>query len=99
VVDGRQVVVGHERLLRDLGIAISPLLASQWTHWERAGQTAVLVGWDGQLRGALAVGDAIKPSAAAAVDDCAASGCGRSCSPGTTRRPRRRSPRLWASRR
>jgi Cu+-exporting ATPase len=68
VVDGRQVVVGHERLLRDLGIAISPLLASQWTHWERAGQTAVLVGWDGQLRGALAVGDAIKPSAAAAVD-------------------------------
>ena len=68
VVDGRQVVVGHERLLRDLGIAISPLLASQWTQWERAGQTAVLVGWDGQLRGALAVGDAIKPSAAAAVD-------------------------------
>ena len=29
--------------------------------------TAVLVGWDGQLRGAVAVGDAIKPSAAAAV--------------------------------
>src|SRR4029077_20145351 len=66
VVDGRQVVVGHERLLRDLGIAISPPLASQWTQWERAGQTAVLVGWDGQLRGALAVGDAIKAAAAGA---------------------------------
>jgi Cu+-exporting ATPase len=68
VVDGRQVVVGHERLLRDLGIAIPPRLASQWAQWERAGQTTVLVGWDGRLHGALAVGDAIKPSAAAAVD-------------------------------
>src|SRR6266699_2454636 len=67
VVAGRQVVVGRERLLRDLGIAIPAGLASQWAEWERAGQTAVLVGWDGQLRGALAVGDTIKPSAAAAV--------------------------------
>ena len=67
VVAGRQVVVGRERLLRDLGIAIPPRLASQWAQWERVGQTAVLVGWDGQLRGAVAVGDAIKPSAAAAV--------------------------------
>jgi heavy metal translocating P-type ATPase len=68
VVDGRQVIVGHERLLRDLGIAIPSRLASQWAQWERAGQTTVLVGWDGRLHGALAVGDAIKPSAAAAVD-------------------------------
>jgi Cu+-exporting ATPase len=67
VVAGRQVVVGRERLLRDLGIAIPPQLASQWAQWERVGQTAILVGWDGQLRGAVAVGDAIKPSAAAAV--------------------------------
>jgi len=67
VVDGRQVVVGHERLLRDLGIAIPPRLASQWAQWEQSGQTTVLVGWDGRLRGALAVGDAIKPSAAAAI--------------------------------
>ena len=68
VVDGRQVVVGHERLLRERGMAIPDELAGQWAQWERAGQTAVLVGWDGRLHGALAVGDAIKPSAAAAVD-------------------------------
>src|SRR6266699_1215278 len=67
VVAGRQVVVGRERLLRDLGIAIPAGLASQWAEWERAGQTAVLVCWDGQLRGALAIGDAVQPSAAAAV--------------------------------
>ena len=42
-------------------------LAGQWAQWERSGRTAVLVGWDGQLRGALAVGDTVKPSAAAAV--------------------------------
>ena len=67
VVAGRQVVVGRERLLRDLGVAIPPGLASQWAQWERTGQTAVLVGWDGRLRGALAVGDTVKPSAASAV--------------------------------
>src|ERR1700724_1474047 len=64
---GRRFVVGRERLLRDLGFAIPPGLAGQWAQWERAGRTAVLVGWDGQLRGALAVGDTVKPSAPAAV--------------------------------
>jgi len=67
VVDGRRVVVGRERLLRDLGFAIPPGLAGQWAQWERAGRTAVLVGWDDQLRGALAVGDTVRPSAPAAV--------------------------------
>ncbi len=67
VVEGRRVVVGRERLLRDLGFAIPPGLAGQWAQWERAGQTAVLVGWDGQLRGAFAVGDTVKSSARAAV--------------------------------
>ena len=67
VVDGRDVIVGRERLLRDLGIAISPSLARQWAPWQQAGRTPVLVAWDGELRGALAVADTIKPSAAAAV--------------------------------
>ena len=67
VLAGRQVVVGRERLLRDLGMAIPAGLAARWARWEQAGQTAVLVGWDGQLRGALAVGDTVKPSAAGAV--------------------------------
>jgi cation-transporting P-type ATPase A/B/Cu+-exporting ATPase len=67
VVDGHRVVVGRERLLRDLGFAIPPALAGQWAQWERAGRTAVLVGWDDQLRGALAIGDTVKPSAPAAV--------------------------------
>jgi P-type Cu+ transporter len=66
-VDGHQVLVGRGSLLHDHGIAIPAALESQVAPWERAGQTAVLVGWDGRLRGALAVADTVKPSAAAAV--------------------------------
>ncbi|HEV2258902.1 MAG TPA: heavy metal translocating P-type ATPase [Streptosporangiaceae bacterium] len=68
-VDGRQVIVGREKLLRDQGIDIPPGLAGQWGSWEQDGQTAVLVGWDGRLRGAFAVADTIKPSAQAAVTE------------------------------
>jgi P-type Cu+ transporter len=69
VVDGRQVIVGREKLLRDHGIDIVPGLAGRWGAWEQDGRTAVLVGWDGQLRGAFAVADTIKPSAAAAMTE------------------------------
>jgi len=67
VVDGRKVVVGHEKLLRDQGMVIPAGLVDQCGTWARAGRTAVLAGWDGQVRGAFAVADTIKPSAAAAV--------------------------------
>ena len=67
VVEGREVIVGRERLLRDRGIVIPDGLACQWQPWQQAGRTPVLVAWDGELRGALAVADTIKPSAAAAV--------------------------------
>jgi P-type Cu+ transporter len=67
VVDGRQVIIGREKLLRDHGIAIPPGLADQCESWARAGWTAVLAGWDGQAWGALAAADTIKPSASAAV--------------------------------
>jgi len=69
VVDGREVIVGREKLLRDHGIDIPPEPAGPWESWAREGQTAVLVGWDGRLRGAFAVADTIKPSARAAVTE------------------------------
>jgi cation-transporting P-type ATPase A/B/Cu+-exporting ATPase len=67
VVGGREVIVGRATLLRDQGLVIPAGLAGQCAEWERAGRTAVLAGWDGQARGAIAVADAIRPSAAAAV--------------------------------
>jgi cation-transporting P-type ATPase A/B/Cu+-exporting ATPase len=67
VVDGHDAIVGREKLLRDYGLVIPAELAADCAAWERAGRTVVLAGWDGQARGAVAVADTVKPSAAAAV--------------------------------
>jgi P-type Cu+ transporter len=67
VVDGADVVVGRARMLREAGLAVPDALASQCSEWEAAGRTVVLAGWAGQARGAVAVADALKPSAPAAV--------------------------------
>ncbi len=69
VVGGTEVLGGREQLLSDRGLAIPAGLARQRAEWEAAGRTAVLAGWDGQARGSVAVADAIRPSAAAAVGD------------------------------
>jgi cation-transporting P-type ATPase A/B/Cu+-exporting ATPase len=66
-VEGREVIVGRERVFADRGIAIPADLAAACAGWERAGRTAVLAGWDGAVRGAFAVADTVKPSAAHAV--------------------------------
>ena len=66
-VDGHLVMVGRERLLARHGMAVPAGLVAQCRSWERAGRTAVLIGWDGAVQGAVAVADTVKPSAAAAV--------------------------------
>jgi cation-transporting P-type ATPase A/B/Cu+-exporting ATPase len=66
-VDGHEVVIGREGLLRQRGMTVPAAVADQGQRWEQAGRTAVLAGWDGQVYGAIAVADALKPSAAAAV--------------------------------
>lgn len=67
VVDGREIVVGRAKLFADRDMSVPADLARQCEYWERSGCTTVLVGWDGAARGAVAVADTIKPSAAAAV--------------------------------
>ena len=66
-VDGHEVAVGRESLFGQLGMTVPAQLADQCRRWEQAGRTTVLAGWDGQVRGAVAVADTVKPSAAAAV--------------------------------
>ena len=66
-VDGHEVVVGREDLFRRLGMTVPARVADQCRRWEQAGRTTVLAGWDGQVCGAVAVADTVKPSAAAAV--------------------------------
>jgi P-type Cu+ transporter len=66
-VDGHEVVVGREGLFGQLRMTVPAAVADQCQRWEQAGGTTVLAGWDGQVRGAIAVADEVKPSAAAAV--------------------------------
>jgi P-type Cu+ transporter len=66
-VDGHEVVIGREKLFADRGLPVPDALAQQRLSWERDGRTAVLIGWDGAVRGAVAVADTVKPSARAAV--------------------------------
>ncbi|MDM4722285.1 heavy metal translocating P-type ATPase [Micromonospora sp. WMMA1363] len=66
-VDGRAVLVGRPRLLLERGLDVSEEVAAAASAAEAAGQTAVLVGWDGRARGVLAVADVVKPTSAAAI--------------------------------
>jgi Cu+-exporting ATPase len=67
VVDGRQVTVGRAALFAGQGLEVPADLAAWCRDREQAGCTTVLVSWDGEFRGAFAVTDTVKPSAAAAV--------------------------------
>ncbi|GIJ29401.1 carbonate dehydratase [Micromonospora qiuiae] len=66
-VEGRQVLAGRPRLLRDRGLDVPDDLARAATEAEAAGRTAVLIGWDGRARGVLAVADQVKPTSREAV--------------------------------
>ncbi|MBC8988624.1 heavy metal translocating P-type ATPase [Micromonospora chalcea] len=66
-VDGRTVVVGRARLLRERGLDVPEEIARAATGAEAAGRTAILAGWDGRARGVLAVADAVKPTSRTAV--------------------------------
>jgi P-type Cu+ transporter len=66
-VDGRTVIVGRARFVIDQGHDIPAALAAATGSAEAAGRTVVVVAWDGDVRGALAVSDAVKPTSAEAV--------------------------------
>ncbi|WP_353473236.1 heavy metal translocating P-type ATPase [Salipiger sp. H15] len=65
-VEGRSVLVGAARLMAREGIDLGPLAAAH-DEIAGAGQTPVLVAIDGQIAGALAVADRVKPGAKAAI--------------------------------
>jgi P-type E1-E2 ATPase len=66
-VAGVPVAVGRRALMSDQRLVIPDELEARAAAWERSGLTVVFVGWEGQARGALAIGDQLKPGAAAAV--------------------------------
>jgi P-type Cu+ transporter len=67
VVDGHAVVVGGMKLLADWALHPDPVLTDRLDDAEAAGRTPVLVAWDGEVRGLLVVGDALKPTSGEAI--------------------------------
>ncbi|NKX51640.1 copper-translocating P-type ATPase [Arthrobacter deserti] len=67
MVDGHLVLVGRESMLAEWSLAVPADLARAKAQAEAAGQTAVVVAWDGAVRGVLTVADAVKATSAEAV--------------------------------
>src|SRR5680860_74381 len=57
------VWVGRRSLAAEAGLALPPELDSAAEALELAGRTAVMAGWDGRVRGVLAVADTVKDGA------------------------------------
>ncbi|MTV27792.1 copper-translocating P-type ATPase [Nitriliruptoraceae bacterium ZYF776] len=66
-VDGTEVVVGRRKLAAESGLVIPEALEDAATLLEGEGKTAVFAGWDGAIRGVLAVADTLKEGAREAV--------------------------------
>jgi cation-transporting ATPase V len=66
-VEGTVVHVGRRTLMADAGLALPAALGDVAHQLEAAGKTAIFSGWDGQVRGVLAVADTLKPDAAHAI--------------------------------
>jgi Cu+-exporting ATPase len=67
VVGGHAVVAGRARLLADWGLHPDDQLSAALVDAERLGRTAVVTGWDGEMRAVIVVADTIKPTSAQAV--------------------------------
>jgi Cu+-exporting ATPase len=65
-VDGREVLVGNRKLLRDEGVDPDPA-TEEMERLEREGKTAMLVAVDGSVAGVVADADTVKESAKEAV--------------------------------
>ena len=65
-IDSKKVLVGSPAFLTERGIDTTPLAAAI-DRLQHQSRTVVLVAVDQQLRGALAIGDALKPTSAAAI--------------------------------
>jgi Cu+-exporting ATPase len=65
-VEGREVLVGNRKLLREAGVDPAPA-AEPMERLEAEGKTAMLVAVDGRVAGVVADADTVKPTAAEAV--------------------------------
>ncbi len=67
VVEGRKAIAGRPALLQEHGVQTPPELTRALQQAQAKGHTAVLAGWEGEVRAVLAVADSVKPTSKAAV--------------------------------
>ncbi|ELZ23289.1 ATPase P [Haloterrigena salina JCM 13891] len=68
VVDGERVVVGHPDFCRDRGLSVPDALESPIEDARAVGRVPAAVGWDGRVRGVVAVGDSEREELDAALE-------------------------------
>jgi copper-transporting P-type ATPase V len=66
-VEGATVWVGREKFMADAGLFMPGALEEAVERLQAAGKTTVFAGWDGEVRGVLAVADTLKDDAAKLV--------------------------------
>jgi cation-transporting ATPase V/Cu+-exporting ATPase len=69
VIDDTSVVVGKPKLVADAGLVIPEAYTEAMERLEGEAKTAFLSGWEGEVRGVIAVADSLKPTSAAAVSE------------------------------
>jgi Cu+-exporting ATPase len=66
-VEEHSVLIGRLRLLTERGFTMPAELSAAAEHAAELGQTAVALGWDGEVRALLTVADTVKGSSASAI--------------------------------
>ncbi len=66
---GLPVLVGTESLMHDWAVPENRETNEHKARLEAEGKTVVLVAWDGQIRGVVAVADSLKPTSAEAIKE------------------------------
>ena len=74
IVDGHAVLVGRPRLLEEWSQHLPASLVAVVAKAQGEGLTPVAVGWDGEARGVIVVGDTVKPTSARAITELKALG-------------------------
>ena len=73
-IEGIDVFVGRRKLMAEHQLLLDEDTEAKMVALEALGRTAVLVGWDGRIRGMIGVADTLKDNSASVVDELHALG-------------------------
>jgi|JI10StandDraft_1071094.scaffolds.fasta_scaffold18403_3 Cu2+-exporting ATPase len=73
-VNGSDYILGSRRLMEEHGITIDAAFQPHEQRWQQAAHTVIWLGSGDRIRGAVAIADAIKPSAVSAIARLKAAG-------------------------